>query len=151
MRQNAPITILSIGGRYCSIMHVDGGKAFVFERIMARTATAVARVTGILLLMQLNQLTTHRQCQLCHESFARRTPTPSRAKHQYIRNGNLYSLRAHTLASRILPVNFLQSDPSAAIKGSMTSGPKTSGKDQHFASEADISSLERIFADIFTL
>jgi hypothetical protein len=29
-----------MGGRYCSMMIVESGNAFVFERIIARTATA---------------------------------------------------------------------------------------------------------------
>lgn len=40
---NMPMTILSRGGRYCSMMTVERGKAFVLERRMARTATAAVR------------------------------------------------------------------------------------------------------------
>ena len=37
----APMTTLSMGGRYCSIMTVERGNASVFDLRMARTATAI--------------------------------------------------------------------------------------------------------------
>lgn len=36
-----PITYLSMGGRYCSMMTVDGGKEFFRDLRIARIATAI--------------------------------------------------------------------------------------------------------------
>ena len=35
-----------IGGRYCSMITVESGKAFVFERIRAKTATAAEKTVS---------------------------------------------------------------------------------------------------------
>jgi hypothetical protein len=62
---------LPIGGRYCSMMTVLSGNAFVLERMIGRMDTAV-RMVSVIPGSPIKR--THRRCLSCPVSCARRTP-----------------------------------------------------------------------------
>ena len=69
--RHSPITIFPMGGRYCSIMMVDRGNAFVFERITAKITTAVRNETPAIEFLSIPAIDVGRGLQY------RRSHTPS--------------------------------------------------------------------------
>jgi len=101
---------LSIGGRYCSMITVDGGKAFVLERKMAKTATAGPSMR---IFIRMIKNGANRRSQMIRESSAHSIPKFSDMMLSDERQscGELWYLSS----VGVTPVDFLESYPSAEI------------------------------------